>query len=168
MACISCGVITSPWVWRSSSLCESAIRSPAELVRFLLLIAGRLHGRYAIEQRGPAELRALRNYTRYLQPEFFAQVEATHIGIVHDIVGATFHQDLAGVDDVRAVGEPQRLTHIVISDQHPDPAIGEVPYKRLDITDCDRVDAGEGLVEQHVARPRRQRACDFHAAPLAA
>src|SRR5262245_26384401 len=168
MACISCGVITSPWAWRSSSLCESAIRSPEELVRFLLLIAGHLHERYAIEQRDPAELRAAMNYARYLQLEFLAQIETAHIGVVHDVVGAAFHQDLAGVNDVGAVSKPQRLTHIMIGDQHPDPAISQMPHERLDVSDRDRVDAGKRFVEQHVTRPGRQRPRDFHTSTLAA
>src|SRR5262249_43618156 len=168
MACISCGVITSPWVWRSSSLCESAIRSPAELVRFLLLIAGHLHGRYVIEQWGLAELRALTNYARYLQLEFLAQVESAHIGIVHDVVGAALHQNLAGVNDVSTVSKPQRLAHIMVCDQHTNPAIGQMPHERLDVSDCDWVDAGKRFVEQHVTWPRRQSPRDFHAPTLAA
>ena len=38
----------------------------------------------------------------------------------------------------------------------------------LDVADRDRIDAGERFVEQHVIRPRRQRARDLDAAPLAA
>ena len=41
-------------------------------------------------------------------------------------------------------------------------------HQRLDVADRDRIDAGERLVEQHVARPRRQRAGDLDAAALAA
>src|SRR4051812_14698677 len=38
----------------------------------------------------------------------------------------------------------------------------------LDVADRDRIDAGKGLVEQHVVRTRRQRTRDLDAAPLTA
>src|SRR6202008_3610969 len=50
-------------------------------------------------EAGPSET------PRTSQPEFFAQIEATHIGIVHDLVGAALGQDFTGIDDIGAVGE---------------------------------------------------------------
>jgi hypothetical protein len=40
-----------------------------------------------------------------LDAKFFAEIEAADLGIIHDIVFAAFHEDLAGVNDVRAIGE---------------------------------------------------------------
>ena len=40
--------------------------------------------------------------------------------------------------------------------------------RRLDVADGDRIDAGEGLVEQHEGGPAGQRARDLAAPPLAA
>ncbi len=47
MACISCGVITSAWLWRISSFCVSAMAfGVRKLVRFLLIcFADRLYTR---------------------------------------------------------------------------------------------------------------------------
>src|SRR6185312_7528735 len=84
-----------------------------------------------------------------LEPEFLAQIESAHIGVVDDVVGATLHQHFPRIDDVGAVGQAQRLAHVMIGDQHADAAIGEMPHQRLDVADGDRVDAGERLVEQH-------------------
>jgi lipopolysaccharide export system ATP-binding protein len=43
-----------------------------------------------------------------------------------------------------------------------------LPHQRLDVADGDRVDAGEGLVEQDEGGLARQRARDLAAPPLAA
>ena len=40
-----------------------------------------------------------------LDPKFLPEIEPADLGIVHDIVLAALHQDLARVNDVRAVGE---------------------------------------------------------------
>src|SRR6266567_3913540 len=80
-----------------------------------------------------------------LQTELVAEVEAADRGVVHDIVGSALHQHLARIDDVGAVGEAQRLAHIMVGDQHADAAVGEVAHQLLDVADRDRVDTGERL-----------------------
>ena len=55
----------------------------------------------------------------------------------------------------------------MVGDQHADAAIGEMADKILNVANRDRIDAGEGFVEQHIIGPGRQRACDLDAAPLA-
>ena len=82
--------------------------------------------------------------------------------------GAPFGQDVAAVDDVGAIDQPQRLAHVVIGDQDADAPSLQVPHKVLNVADGDRVDAGEGLVEQHEGRLSGERARDFAAPPLAA
>src|SRR6185369_9566536 len=105
---------------------------------------------------------------RALKPEFLAKVKAAYIRIVDDLFRTALSQDLPGIDDIGAVGQPQRFAHIVVGDQDADTAVGEVADQVLDVADRDRIDAGKGFVEQHVVRTRRQRARDFDAAALAA
>ncbi len=52
--------------------------------------------------------------------------------------------------------------------EHADAAAGEVADEVLDVADRDRVDAGEGLVEQHEGRLAGQRPGDLAAPALAA
>ena len=72
------------------------------------------------------------------------------------------------VNDVGTVDQAQRLADVVVCNQHPDAAVGQVPDQLLDVADGYRVDAGEGLVEKYERGPRRQRAGDLAAPPLAA
>src|SRR5690606_36789336 len=56
----------------------------------------------------------------------------------------------------------------VVGDQDRDAAGGELAEDLLDLLDRDRVDAGEGLVEEEELRLDRERAADLEAAALAA
>jgi len=56
----------------------------------------------------------------------------------------------------------------VVGDEDAYAAIGEMAHQGLDVADRNRIDAGEGLVEQHVIRPRGERTGDLDAAALAA
>src|SRR3954465_13541859 len=104
---------------------------------------------------------------RALKSEFLAKVKAAYIRIVDDFFRTALGQDLPSIDDIGAVGQPQRFAHIMVGDQDADAAVGEVPDEILNVADRNRIDAGEGFVEQHVVRTRRQRARDFDAAALA-
>src|SRR6185369_17288353 len=105
---------------------------------------------------------------RALKPEFLAKVKTAYIRIVDNFFRTALGQDLPGIDDIGAVGQPQRFAHIVVGDQDADTAVGEVADQVLDVADRDRIDAGKGFVEQHVVRTRRQRARNLDAAALAA
>ncbi len=70
--------------------------------------------------------------------------------------------------DIGAVHQAERLAHIVVGDQDADTPRGEVAHQFLDVADGDRVDAGEGLVQQHEGRARGDGTRDFDAPPLAA
>ena len=63
---------------------------------------------------------------------------------------------------------PSVSLHVVVGDQNPDAALAQLGDDRLDVEHGDRIDAGEGLVEQHEGRRGDQRAADLDAAPLAA
>ena len=85
-----------------------------------------------------------------------------------DVVGRALHEHAPGVDDIGAVDEAERLAHIMVRDQHADAAALEVAHQLLDVAHRDRIDAGEGLVEQHVIGSPGERASDLATSPLAA
>jgi len=58
-------------------------------------------------------------------------------------------QDIGAVDDLK------RLADIVIRDQHAKPALFQIRDQRADIAHCNRVNAREGFIQQHIARGYR-------------
>src|SRR5262249_61405697 len=95
MACISCGVITSAWVWRSSSFCVSAMvredRCPPTSgfetyyrQEFRLSLLSRRSARRnasAPQPRSRPELAGL-------EAEFLASVLPPHLGVGDDVLAA--------------------------------------------------------------------------------
>src|ERR1043165_8379859 len=165
MACISCGVITSAWLCRNSSLCVSAMLRCNIGPVLAYIVPDRLYT--------PSLATVLTTPARHLpanwapamgQPlhaEFFAQIEPADFGVVDDLVGGAFAQHLTRIDDVGAIREAKGFAHIVVGDQHADAASGEMAHQLLDVADRDRVDAGERLVEQHVGRAGGERTRDL-------
>ena len=119
MACISCGVITSAWLCRISSRWVSAIGGEG----YCPVDRDHAHARDAVwsdsclspswpgvYQDEGISLRvqegafpSIAGIT--LDAKFFPEIEAADLGIVHDIVLAPLHQDLAGINDVGPVRE---------------------------------------------------------------
>ena len=58
--------------------------------------------------------------------------------------------------------------HVVIRNKHPDSPSRKLSHQVANITDCDRVDSGERLVEEHEFGSGGEGAGDFHAATLSA
>src|ERR1700687_828517 len=104
MACISCGVITSAWLCRNSSFCVSAIDP-----------------RLTPHEHYPAPVPW--DFTVNLQTKFLAQVQSSNFRIIYNIVWLPFHEDFTRINDVGPVGQPQRLTHVVVSDEHTNTAV---------------------------------------------
>src|SRR5437762_6202501 len=50
----------------------------------------------------------------FLKTEFLAKIEPAHFRVVNDVVGTALQQHLARIVDVGAVGETERLAHIVV------------------------------------------------------
>ena len=74
---------------------------------------------------------------------------------------------MPAVNDVGAIDQTERFSHVVVGDQDADAATLEMPEEVLDVADRDRVDAGERLVQQYERRFSRERARDFATPPLA-
>ncbi len=85
------------------------------------------------------------------------------------IVGAALHQHLAVVDDVGAVGRPQRLAHVVVGDQHADAALAQVRATSawMSPTAIGSMPAKGSSSSMNVGS-RGERAGDLDPAPLAA
>ena len=72
------------------------------------------------------------------------------------------------MDDERPVDELERLADVVIRNKHPDSPRGELAHQLADITDRNRIDAGEWLVEEHELRFGGESARDFSPPAFAA
>src|SRR6185295_3038069 len=72
------------------------------------------------------------------------------------------------MEDIGSIDQLQGFTDIVIGDQNTNTAILEVGHESSYFSDCDRIDPGEGLIEQYKVRSRGQCPRDLNPAPLAA
>src|SRR3990167_4469503 len=95
------------------------------------------------------------------------EIDATHIGVVHDLGGGALRQHMAVADDVGVVANAQGLAHIVVGDQHPNAAALEEVDDALNLDHGNRVDTGKGFVQQDEAGPRGQCARNLDPAPFA-
>jgi hypothetical protein len=100
--------------------------------------------------------------------EIGAKVVAPDIRISDDLIGRAFGQDMALMDDERPVDELERFADVVIRNKHPDSPSGELSHQVANITDRNRVNSGEGLVEEHEFGVCGEGTRDFHAATFAA
>ena len=89
-----------------------------------------------------------------IQPEIGAEINPLDLLVGRQLRRRAALEDHAGVDDVRAVGDFQRLAHIMVRNEHADATFFQVKDDLLDIGDRDRVDAGERLVEQDELRAK--------------
>ena len=103
-----------------------------------------------------------------VQPEIGPEINSPHVVVGRQLVRRAAAEDAAVVHDVRAVGDAQRLAHVVVGDEHADPPLLQVEDDLLDVGDGDRVDAGERLVEQDELGRDDQRPGDLGAPALAA
>src|SRR5579859_674377 len=111
-------------------------------------------------------------YSRWLpcisEPERLTQVHLTDLVVGKDFFGTPGRNHRALVDDIGAAAHAECLAHIMVSDQHTDAAMGELADDALDVEHGERIDACEGLVEQHEARLGGERPGDLDPPPLPA
>src|SRR3954453_3783867 len=103
-----------------------------------------------------------------LEREALAEVEAPDLLVGDQRFGSTLEQDLSVVDDAGAVDDVERLADIMVGNENADVALLELAHQLADIGDRNRVDAGEGLVEEHDLRLGRERWGYSAPPPLAA
>ena len=61
------------------------------------------------------------------------------------------------MDDVGSVTNVEGIADVVVGNEHADAALGQITDFVFDVCHRNRVDAREGLVEQHEARLHRER-----------
>src|SRR5918992_5596198 len=103
-----------------------------------------------------------------LHSEIFTQIYSANAVIIDNLLGMARCEHGALVDNVRAIADTERLAHVMVCYEHADAALLEEPNDALDVEHRDRVDAGEGLVEQDERGPGAERAGDLEPPPLAA
>src|SRR6185369_13981028 len=103
-----------------------------------------------------------------LEGELLDEIDLSSDRIVGDLAGGSRDENLAVVENVRAVRDGQRLPDVVVGDEDADPAIAQPRDDLLDVGDRDGIDARERLVQQQVLRARHQGARDLQPPPLAA
>src|SRR4051794_39863752 len=96
-----------------------------------------------------------------VQPEVGTEVNALHILVLRQTLGRPALENHAVMDDVRAIRNPGGLADVVVRDEDADPLRLQVEDDLLDVRDGNRVDAGEGLVEQHELGGDDQRPRDL-------
>ena len=72
---------------------------------------------------------ALQTYPARRRVEALAQINAPHVRIGDDLLRRPFRHDAAGVEDVGAVDQAERLAHVVVGDEHADAAAGQMPHQ---------------------------------------
>jgi len=100
--------------------------------------------------------------------ERFTEESPSDFRIHHQFRRTPLRENDAIVQDVRPVAQSERLAHVVIGEQYADAAVSQANEHEMERLDRQRVDAGEGLVEQEIARIACQAARHLEAALLAA
>src|SRR6516162_7704 len=100
IACCSDGVRISFWTSLVCSFCEIAMTQWIANRKFSFALP-------------PAK-------TILIQPEVGPQINPAYVLIAGQCIGSTASKDNAIVHDVCPVGDPQRLAHVVIGDEHAD------------------------------------------------
>src|ERR687895_1147451 len=102
-----------------------------------------------------------------LHSEILAQIYSANAVIIDNLFGMARCEHGALVDNVRAIADAERLAHVMVCYEHADAALLEEPNDALDVEHRDRVDPGEGLVEQDERGAGAQGAGDLQASSLA-
>ena len=103
-----------------------------------------------------------------IQSEIRSEIDPANLWICHNLGGISFLQDTAIMKDIRPVHDGECLSDIVIGDQHAQTPRLEVCDKPANLAHSYRIDPGEGLVKQDIARIGRECACNLYPPPLAA
>src|SRR5687767_2023418 len=101
------------------------------------------------------------------QLEVLAQVDLPDLRVCRDLFGRALPDDPTVLDDVGVIADRERFAHVVVGDDHADPARFQLFDDLLDVDHRDRIDARERLVEQHELRVEHERARDLDATALA-
>src|SRR5258708_39355356 len=103
-----------------------------------------------------------------LQPEIFAEINASYVFIIDDLIGFAEGEHQSAVDDVGVIANSQRFPNVMVRDEDPDAAFLEKADDFLNVAHRDRVGARVGLIEHAEARTRREGPAGLNTPVLAA
>src|SRR6187551_2330472 len=81
-----------------------------------------------------------------VQPELSPQINPPDFLVGRQAVWRAALENHPAMHDIGAIGDAQRLAHIVVRDEHADAAVLEVEDDLLNVAHRDRIDAGERLI----------------------
>src|SRR5260221_5420433 len=103
-----------------------------------------------------------------VQSELSPQVDRTHLIVSRQAGWRAALEDHSSVDDIRPIGDAQRLADVVIRDQYPDAALLQMKNDLLNVADGDRIDASKRLVKEDEFWRNDESSSDFGAPALTA
>src|ERR1700722_11196318 len=121
-------------------------------------------------RRASSTTGAIQMHPKYalIQRESLAQVNAPDLNVIAQLARRSRPENSPFGNNVCPVGHSQRLAHVVVRHQHPDPACFQVEDDLLQLQHRNRIDATERLVEQNKIWLDAQRPSNLHSPPLAA
>ena len=102
----------------------------------------------------------------FAELEGAAKIFLAHHRILGKNLGRSLEEDASLEEKVGAVGDAQRLLHIVVGDKNTDVLVLEFPHYILNILYGNRVDTREGLVEHDEFGVDGQTTCNLCASAL--
>src|SRR5208337_1474222 len=97
-----------------------------------------------------------------LKPELFSQIYLPRLFTLCYLLRVPVFENLAGIEYVGHVANPEGFANIVIRDHDPDPSLLEFVDGVLDIDHRNWVDAGERLIQKDKSGTGDQRPGYFH------
>src|SRR6056297_700819 len=79
--------------------------------------------------------------------EIVAEIDPADVLVFHHFIRGARHQNLPVMQDIRAIHDFERFAHIVIGDQHADPAFPEIGNEVSDIPNGNRIDPGKRFIQ---------------------
>src|SRR5215467_12936608 len=83
-----------------------------------------------------------------LQPEILAEVNASYTFIIDDLIGFAEGEHQSFVNYVRVIADAESFANVVVGNEDADASFLEKTDDLLYVEHGDRIDAGEGLIEQ--------------------
>ena len=103
-----------------------------------------------------------------IQRESLSKVHPANLRVIPQLMRGSGAKDFSFGDDVSAVGNRERFTHVMVGYENADSARFQIEDDLLQVEHSDGVDAAEGLIEQQEARLDAEAAGNLDAAALTA
>src|SRR5438309_6934130 len=165
------GATSSSSGFSSSSFCTTSCSSSVESCSSWMACcsSGVMTTRWLCRSERRASMAMATSRSPYaLEGELLPEIDLPGDRIVGNLAGRPRDEDLAVVEDVGSIGDRERFADVVVGDQDADSAVAQSRDDLLDVGDRDRIDAGEGLVQQQVLGPGDQRPRDLQPPPFPA